>query len=91
LNVSDWVAGDSEQAKILADNEQIRNTAAPRMVRRRAIAPKRETKAVYIQKKYSDGLDRVVFEQKVATGKKRAPELAEEAIALLCEKYNVEL
>ena len=87
----DWVSGDSKQAESLADNEQIRNTEAPRMVRRRAVAPKRETKAVYIQKKYSDALDRVVFEQKVATGKKRAPELAEEAIALLCEKYGVDI
>jgi len=89
--VSDWVTGEKEQAATLADNEQIRNSEAPRLVRRRPVTPKRATKALYMQKKYSDAFDRVVLEQKIATGKRQAPELAEEAIELLCEKYGIKL
>ena len=89
--MSDWVEGDSKQAENLADSEQVRNNAAPRLVRRRPATPKRSTKALYMQKKHADAFDRVVLEQKIATGKRQAPELAEEAIELLCEKYGIEL
>lgn len=52
--------------------------------------PPRKQKAFYIQEWHSEAFEILAFKQKRTTGK-RAPELAEEAIELLLEKYSDEL
>jgi hypothetical protein len=47
-------------------------------------------KSIYIQESYSLAFDKLVFEQKIAKGKK-APQLMEEAIELLLKKYGASL
>ncbi len=49
--------------------------------------PKRMQKALYIQEKYSQTFDKLVFDQRRTRGKK-STQLAEEAFELLFQKYG---
>jgi len=73
------------QAKTLT----VVNESAPRLVRRKS-APKRMQKPLFMQQKHVRGFEKLVFKEKQDGGKK-APELAEEAIELLLEKYGIKL
>tara|TARA_B100001093_G_scaffold333725_1_gene318700 strand:- start:254 stop:532 length:279 start_codon:yes stop_codon:yes gene_type:complete len=87
---ADWMDEEDERAEEQAVKGVTANSHAPVLVKKREQEPPRATKGFYIQESYSRSFDRLVFEQKMAKGKK-APELAEEAISLLLEKYGVPL
>ncbi|MCK5384946.1 MAG: hypothetical protein KAJ29_05165 [Alphaproteobacteria bacterium] len=87
---ADWMEEEDQRAEKQAALGVTANSDAPALVRKREQEPPRSTKGFYIQEVYSRGFDRLVFEQKMAKGKK-APELAEEAISLLLEKYSIAL
>ncbi len=85
---ADWMEEEEIRAEELAKTGKPPNNDAPKLVRKKAAAPIRATKGLYIQESYAMAFDRVVFAQKQVKGKK-APELAEEAIELLLKKYDM--
>ncbi len=85
-----WMDEEEERAEVQVQRGKRPNAEAPQLVRREVKAPPRATKGFYIQEVYSMAFDRLVFDQKQAKGKK-APELAEEAIELLLNKYGMTL
>lgn len=87
---ADWMEEEDERAEMQATKGVTANSDAPLLVKKREQEPPRATKGFYIQETHAREFDRLVFEQKMAKGKK-APELAEEAIKLLLEKYGVSL
>ena len=89
-NSVDWMDEEDSRAETQAKTGERSNPEAPQLVRKEIKAPPRATKGFYIQELHSMAFDRVVFAQKQAKGKK-APELAEEAIELLLEKYGENL
>lgn len=87
---ADWMEEEDDRAEEQAVKGITANPHAPSLVKKKEQEPPRSTKGFYIQELYARGFDRLVFEQKMAKGKK-APELAEEAISLLLEKYGASL
>lgn len=88
---ADWMDEEEERAETQANSGQLVNPEAPQLVKaKKQAAPSRSTKGFYIQEKHAMAFDRLVFEQRQAKGKK-APDLAEEAIELLLNKYNSKL
>jgi len=83
----DWMNEEEERAEDLQESGETANNTAPKLARVTK-APPRMQKAFYIQDKYANAFDDLAFKQKKAKGKK-APDLAEEAIKLLLEKYGV--
>lgn len=81
---------EEERAEAQVKTGQPPNAQAPQLVRKETKAPPRATKGFYIQELHSRAFDRLVFEQKQVKGKK-APELAEEAIELVLEKYGLDI
>ena len=85
MRKANFLMEDEAAAEQQAEIGTTVNTEAPRMV---ALAPERFTKAIYVQRKYARAFDAVVAKQKQIGGLKGS-ELAEEAIAMLCQKYDV--
>ena len=85
-----WMDEEEERAEVQAQRGKRPNAEAPQLVRRELKAPPRSTKGFYIQEVHSMAFDKLVFDQKQSKGKK-APELAEEAIELLLNKYGMKL
>ncbi len=86
-----WMQQEEKRADTLAKTGKTANDTAPKLVKKRkASAPSRMQKALFVQEQYANAFDRLVFAQKMAKGKK-APELAEEAIELLLKKYGAKL
>ncbi len=84
-----WMDEEEGRADDLTETGKTANDDAPKLARVTR-APKRMQKAFYIQDQHAKAFERLVFDQKTIKGKK-APELAEEAIELLLEKYKTEL
>lgn len=83
-----WIDEENARASELVKTGNTTNNNAPLLVKTtKKPAPARHIKSVYIQDSYSLAFDKLVFEQKIAKGKK-APELMEEAIELLLKKYG---
>lgn len=86
---NNWIDEENARASELAKTGTTANNNAPLLVKTiKKPAPTRHIKSIYIQDSYSLAFDKLVFEQKIAKGKK-APELMEEAIELLLKKYKV--
>jgi hypothetical protein len=85
-NKPDWMNQEEDRADKLTDIGQTSNHEAPQLVRVKK-APPRMQKAFYIQEKFAEAFDDFVYKQKKLKGKK-APELAEEAIKMLLNKYG---
>ena len=86
---NNWIDDENARASELAKTGTTANNNAPLLVKTtKKPTPARHIKSVYIQDSYSLAFDKLVFEQKIAKGKK-APELMEEAIELLLKKYKV--
>ena len=86
--MTDWMKEENQSAEILPEG-QVANPSAPRLVQTtRMKAPTRSTKGFYIQDAHSHAFDELVLIQKRQKGPK-APDLIEEAIELLLNKYNV--
>lgn len=85
---SNWIEQENARAQELASAGKTTNSNAPRLnLTKKKPAPARIIKSIYVQESHSRAFDKLVFDQKMAKGKK-APELIEEAIELLIEKYN---
>ena len=85
-----WMNDEDDRAETQAETGGVVNEDAPKIVRPKTQAPTRRVKNIYVQDRHATAFDRLVFEQKAAKGKKGS-ELAEEAIELILEKYNIEL
>lgn len=84
-----WMEEEQERAEDLKNTGTTTNDSAPKLARVTR-APRRMQKAFYIQNKHAQAFEQLVFNQKMIKGKK-APELAEEAIELLLNKYKQKL
>lgn len=85
---NNWIDEENARASVLAKTGATTNNNAPLLVKTtKKPAPIRHIKSIYIQDSYSLAFDKLVFEQKIAKGKK-APQLMEEAIELLLKKYG---
>jgi hypothetical protein len=85
---NNWIDEENARASELTKTGNTTNNNAPLLVKTtKKPAPVRSIKSIYIQESYSLAFDKLVFEQKIAKGKK-APELMEEAIGLLLKKYD---
>jgi hypothetical protein len=85
---NNWIDEENARASELAKTRTTANNNAPLLVKTTPKnAPIRHIKSIYIQESYSLAFDKLVFEQKIAKGKK-APQLMEEAIELLLKKYG---
>jgi len=85
---NNWIDEENARASELAKTGTTTNNNAPLLVKTtKKPAPIRHIKSIYIQDSYSLAFDKLVFEQKIAKGKK-APQLMEEAIELLLKKYG---
>lgn len=83
-----WIDEENARASVLAKTGATTNNNAPLLVKTtKKPAPVRHIKSIYIQDSYSLAFDKLVFEQKIAKGKK-APQLMEEAIELLLKQYK---
>ena len=88
---NNWIDEENARASHLAKTGTTANDKAPLLVKTtKKPAPARHIKSIYIQDSYSLAFDKLVFQQKIAKGKK-APQLMEEAIELLLNKYNNKL
>ena len=85
-NKPNWMNEEQDRAENLVDTGKTSNHEAPQLVRIKK-APPRMQKAFYIQEKYAEAFEDFVYKQKKKKGKK-APELAEEAIKMLLNKYG---
>jgi len=84
-----WMEEEQERAEDLKKSGATANNTAPKLARVTR-APKRMQKAFYIQNIHAQAFEKLVFNQKMKKGKK-APDLAEEAIELLLNKYEEKL
>ena len=85
---NNWIDEENARASELAKTGTTTNNNAPILVKTtKKPAPARHIKSIYIQDSYSLAFDKLVFQQKIAKGKK-APQLIEEAIELLLKKYG---
>jgi hypothetical protein len=88
--MNNWMDEENERAKSLSQTGKTTNDKAPRIKSvSKEISTKRSIRSVYIKESHQRMLDKLIFEQKMVGGKK-APELLEEAIELMIEKYNIE-
>lgn len=91
IMTNNWIDEENARASELAKTGTTTNNNAPLLVKTtKKPAPARHIKSIYIQDSYSLAFDKLVFQQKIAKGKK-APELMEEAIELLLKKYGNKL
>ena len=74
------------RAEKLVNEGNTGNSDAPKLERVNR-EPSRMQKAFYIQPKYAESFEDLVYKQKKSKGKK-APELAEEAIKMLLSHYG---
>lgn len=85
---NNWIDEENARARELAKIGTTANDKAPLLIKTtKKHVPIRHIKSIYIQDSYSLAFDKLVFEQKIAKGKK-APQLMEEAIELLLKKYG---
>jgi hypothetical protein len=88
-NKPDWMNEEEGRAEDLVISGETNNDDAPKMVKVKR-APSRKQKPFYIQDKYARAFELLVFNQNQIKGK-RAPELAEEALDYLFNKYDIKL
>lgn len=90
IMTNNWIDEENARASELAKTGATTNDKAPLLVKTtKKPAPARHIKSIYIQDSYSLAFDKLVFQQKIAKGKK-APELMEEAIELLLKRYGTD-
>ena len=88
-NKPSWMNEEEQRSDSLTKRHEVSNTTAPQLVRVNK-SPPRMQKAFYIQEKYAVAFEDFAYKQKKNKGK-RAPELAEEAIKMLLEKYGEDI
>ncbi|EPJ43141.1 MAG: hypothetical protein OFPII_43510 [Osedax symbiont Rs1] len=88
-NEPNWLSEETKKADLNLREGVKGNIEAPQLVRLKK-APTRKQKAFYIQDSYAEAFELLVFLQKKEKGKK-APDLAEEALLALFEKYKLDV
>lgn len=87
--MNNWMDEENERAKSLSKTGKTTNDKAPRIQSvSKETSTKRSIRSIYIKESHQRMLDKLIFEQKMAGGKK-APDLLEEAIELIATKYNI--
>ncbi len=84
-----WMKDEEDRAVNNLNKDQTENPDAPRMVK--VIQKKtltRTTRGVYVQDDIWDKFEAIIYEQKKVKGKSK-PELVEEALNYIIDKYNV--
>ena len=81
-----WANEEEKRAEKLVEARETTNNDAIQL-RRIIREPKRMQKAFYIQLKYAEAFENFALKQK-RLKKRRAPELAEEAIKMLLDYYG---
>ena len=85
---NNWIDEENARATELVKTGNTTNSRAPLLIKNtKQPTPIRRIRSIYIQDSHGLSFDKLVFEQKITKGKK-APELMEEAIELLIEKYS---
>ncbi|NDE19048.1 MAG: hypothetical protein EB000_01190 [Alphaproteobacteria bacterium] len=85
---NNWIDEENARATELVKTGNTTNSRAPLLIKNtKQPTPIRRIRSIYIQESHGLAFDKLVFEQKITKGKK-APELMEEAIELLIEKYS---
>lgn len=83
-----WMEEEEERAVDNLKKNQTENPDAPRMVKiEQKKVLTRTTRGVYVQDDIWDEFEAVIYKQKKAKGKNK-PELVEEALSYIIEKYN---
>ena len=85
----DWMNEEEERAEQVAVIGQNPNPTAPQLVRMTREPPRRQ-KTFYLQEVYIDMFEQLALSQKKKVKGNPAPKLAEEALRLLFEQYNVD-
>ncbi|ODS09711.1 hypothetical protein [Vibrio scophthalmi] len=80
-----WLDQEDERAEQNQIKGQTENSTAPRL--KTQSAPKRTTRGVFVDDEIWSDFEDVIFEQKKLKGKSK-PELAEEALLYIIEKYK---
>ncbi|AAW88254.1 hypothetical protein VF_B0012 (plasmid) [Aliivibrio fischeri ES114] len=83
-----WMKDEEDRAVDNLNKDQTENPDAPRMIK--VIQKKtltRTTRGVYVQDDIWDQFEAVIYEQKKVKGKSK-PELVEEALNYIIDKYN---
>lgn len=85
----DWINKENERAIDLCNKKETQNKNAPKLIKQKLKKPvlKRQIKSIFLQKSFSIAFDKLVFDEKMKSGK-NAPQLIEEAIELLVNKYK---
>ncbi|NAW91716.1 MULTISPECIES: hypothetical protein [unclassified Vibrio] len=86
--MADWLEEENQRAQANVETGQTENSEAPRMVlvkSKRVKKPQRKTRGIYVQDKIWKKYDLTVYKMK---GVKSAPDLAEEALQYIIDKYG---
>ena len=84
-----WIDEENARAIDLTKTGKTTNQNAPKLVTSvKNISTKRSIRSIYIQDHHQRILGKLIFEQKIISGKK-APELLEEAIELIASHYTI--
>ncbi|WIG71448.1 hypothetical protein KEC58_22415 (plasmid) [Photobacterium damselae] len=81
-----WMDEEEQRADNNLQNGQTENTHAPVLKKVVKKAPERKTRGIYVQDDFWNDFEDLVLAQKKIGGKSK-PELAEEALKLIVEKY----
>ena len=87
-NTPSWME-EEERAEQVTSTGQTFNPKAPQLIRVHK-EQSRKQKNFYIQESFAEKFEELVFQQKKVKGSK-APALAEEALLLLFEKYDLDI
>lgn len=85
----DWMQEEESRAEQVSASGTTHNPQAPQLARV-IKEPPRKQKAFYLQESYIELFDELAFREKKKVKGNPAPKLAEEALRLLFEKYEVD-
>ena len=80
-----WLDDEDNRAENNQHHGRTENVKAPRL--KIQAAPQRTTRGVYVDDEIWSAFEEIIFQQKKAKGKTK-PELAEEALLYVIEKYK---
>lgn len=86
MGTPNWLEEEQKRASKINVTNETNNNDAPRIVKVKR-EPIRKQKAFYIQEIYASTFEDLAYKQKKSKGK-TAPQLAEEALLMLFEKYE---
>ncbi|MDC5711135.1 hypothetical protein [Vibrio europaeus] len=82
-----WLEEENARAKGNLEAEQVENPDAPRLMRPKRTQPKRQTRGIYVTDESWLAFQTIVMNHKLKGGKTQ-PQLAEEALEYIIQKYG---